>query len=848
MTLDASPGPARIDDPSAAPLLRAALESTTDGVLVLDERGNVVTSNGRFAEIFGGHSPSIVRAAVADTAQAENAFDTLVLDDGRVLERTCRALKLDGRSGRLWTFRDVTESRRAEEQLRESEERFRLIAENVGDLVAMIDPAGRRLYNSPSYKTLFAPADITLGTDSFREIHPDDRERIQEIFRETVRSGVGRRAEFRFVLRDGSIRHIESEGRVICDAAGKVSKVVVVSRDISDRKRAEQRQKMEHGVTRVLAEAESLGDAIPRIIKTICETLEWDCGARWAMDDEHKAIRCMEAWTTAEPHMQQFAEDIRGMSLLPGHVGLVRQVWMSGEPKWITDISREGGFLRADHAARAGLHAAFAFPIQAGTLTLGVLEFFSRQTRQPDGALMQMVRVIGSQIGQFMARKQAEENLLYVATHDTLTGLPNRYMFNQRFAHAITQSQRYRRPLALLFMDLDRFKLINDTLGHPFGDQLLVEVGRRLRSCFRDSDTVARFGGDEFVALIPEFAAPTDVVSVAQKMLDVIRKPYRIDGRDCHVTGSVGISLFPDDGQDLATLLKNADIAIYKAKEKGRNNYVFHSEEMNESLVQQVGLEAGLQRAIQRDEFVLHYQPKVELGSGRITGMEALIRWQHPELGLIAPEQFIPLAEHSGHIIPIGDWVLQDACQSMSDLRNGHGPRLHVSVNLSARQFEDDQLLPKIQRALIDTGLPPACLQLEITESMVMKDAGNAARILKEVKAMGISLALDDFGTGYSSLASIRQFPFDCIKIDRSFIQDLPGNGDDAAITRAIISMAQSLRLRVIAEGVETREQVDLLHRMGCHEFQGFFFRRAEPLAEIYDLVCQSRQPVSSGK
>jgi diguanylate cyclase (GGDEF)-like protein len=451
-----------------------------------------------------------------------------------------------------------------------------------------------------------------------------------------------------------------------------------------------------------------------------------------------------------------------------------------------------------------------------------------------------MVRVIGSQIGQFMARKQAEENLLYVATHDTLTGLPNRYMFNQRFAHALNNAQRYRKSMALLFLDLDRFKFINDTLGHPFGDRVLTEVAGRLRLCLRESDTIARFGGDEFVALIEDFAAPGDIVSVAQKILHALRWPFLLEGETCHVTASIGIGLYPNDGADFASLLKSADIAAYRAKEQGKNNYLFYSEEMNDHLSARIAKETRLQGALERNEFVLHYEPKVEINTGRITGMEALIRWQHPDLGLLAPAEFIGLAENSGLIVPIGAWVLRTACAQNQALQ-GRGPApLTVSVNLSARQFEDKHLLREIERALNESALKPGNLELEITESMVMRDIQGSKKILDGIKSMGIRLAIDDFGTGYSSLASIKRFPFDCIKIDRSFIKDIPQDPDDVAITQAIIAMAHSLRLKVVAEGVETREQLDFLTEHGCHEFQGHYFRKPQPAEDFTKLLREN--------
>jgi len=616
-----------------------------------------------------------------------------------------------------------------------------------------------------------------------------------------------------------------------------VTKVVVVSRDISERKRAEQRERMEHAVTRVLAESETLAEAIPKIVQTICETLNWDCGARWSMDERKKAVACVETWSIPEKPFTDFIAEVREMTFQPTHRGLVRQVWMSGTPHWIPDVSRDEGFQRAHLAARAGLHGAFAFPVLAGNVTLAVLEFFSREIRNPDPSLLQMVRVIGSQIGQFMARKQAEENLLYVATHDTLTGLPNRYMFNQRFAHALNNAQRYRKTMALLFLDLDRFKFINDTLGHPFGDRLLQEAAARLRMCLRESDTIARFGGDEFVALIEDFGEPGDVISVAQKILHALRWPFMLQGETCHLTASIGISLYPNDGADLASLLKNADIATYRAKEQGKNNYLFYSGEMNDHLSARIAKETRLQGALERNEFILHYEPKVEINTGRITGMEALIRWQHPELGLLPPLEFIGHAEDSGLIVPIGAWVLRIACAHNQTLQSRVATPLTVSVNLSARQFEDKHLLREIERALAESSLKPNCLELEITESMVMRDTQSSKKILDGIKSMGIRLAIDDFGTGYSSLASIKRFPFDCIKIDRSFIKDIPQDPDDVAITQAIIAMAHSLRLKVIAEGVETQEQLDFLTEHGCHEFQGYFFRKPQPAEDFSKLL-----------
>ncbi len=382
-------GPAEVDHRKSLSLLRATLESTADGVLVVDNLGKITTYNQQFAEMWrippqilaSGNDedaltfvldqlkePDHFRKQVKElySQPSQESFDTIEFKDGRIFERYSRPQLVEGQTiGRVWSFRDVTEHRRAEEQLRESEERFRLIAENVGDLVALVDTEGRRIYNSPSWRSVFTDDRIQPGTNSFKEIHPEDRERVKAIFRETVETGVGRRTEFRFLLPDGSLRHIESEGRVIRDAAGKVTKVVLVSRDISERKRAEQRERMEHAVTRVLAESETLAEAIPKIVQTICETLNWDCGARWSMDERKKAITCVETWTIPVKAFADFIAEVRQLTFQPTHRGLVRQVWMSGTPHWIPDVSRDEGFQRAPLAARAGLHGAFAFPVLA---------------------------------------------------------------------------------------------------------------------------------------------------------------------------------------------------------------------------------------------------------------------------------------------------------------------------------------------------------------------------------------------------------------------------------------------------------------------------------------------------
>jgi diguanylate cyclase (GGDEF)-like protein len=429
------------------------------------------------------------------------------------------------------------------------------------------------------------------------------------------------------------------------------------------------------------------------------------------------------------------------------------------------------------------------------------------------------------------------ENLQHLAYHDSLTSLPNRGFFSKLLNHGISQAQRHKKTLAVLFIDLDRFKYINDTLGHEAGDALLQEVARRLKGALRESDTVARLGGDEFVVLVEDVHDKNQMAVVAHKILSTLVSPFVTLGQEFHVTASIGISFYPSDGPDERSLMKNADIAMYRAKEEGKNNFQFYSEEMNTHSFERLSMESSLRRALERDEFVLHYQPKVVFASGEINGVEALLRWQHPDLGLVAPAQFISMAEETGLIVPIGKWVLRSACaQSKAWLDQGL-PRLSMAVNISPRQFSDENLLRDITAILEETAMDPTLLELEITESMLMQNVEKAIGILASLSNRGIRLAIDDFGTGYSSLSTLKRFSINTIKVDRSFIRDLPGAPEDRAITEAIIAMGRTLSMTVIAEGVETKAQADYLREKTCDEFQGYYFRKPMAAAELAALL-----------
>jgi len=497
------------------------------------------------------------------------------------------------------------------------------------------------------------------------------------------------------------------------------------------------------------------------------------------------------------------------------------------------------------HAIRRdGAGSGAAFPLLVSERAIGVMLFISAEKETFTVEFAELLQRLADNVAFALEnfdradeKKKADERIEYLASHDGLTGLPNREMFNGLLRHAIDTAHRHERRLAVLFIDLDRFKVINDSLGHEVGDLLLVETANRLRGSLRASDVVARLGGDEFVIVLEETEGADDVEKVAANLLSILGEPLEFSGHECHTTASIGIAMYPANGRDAQTLTKNADMAMYLAKEDGKNAYRFFSKAVKAQSIERLALEAALRHALERDQLSLNYQPKVDVASGQITGVEALLRWTHPDLGAVSPTQFIPLAEEIGIIVPIGRWVLRQACaQNMAWQRRGLRP-VSMAVNLSPRQFADKQLLQDIDEALGASGMSALLLQLEVTESMVMRHVGRAIKVLDAIQSRGIRLAIDDFGTGYSSMSLMKQFPIDTIKIDRSFVRDLPDDCEDQAIAQAIIRMGKALGMTVVAEGVETVEQLAFLRHHGCDEMQGYLFSKPLPASKMAELL-----------
>ena len=438
---------------------------------------------------------------------------------------------------------------------------------------------------------------------------------------------------------------------------------------------------------------------------------------------------------------------------------------------------------------------------------------------------------------QISIRKQVEKSLKHLAHHDTLTNLPNRLLLDARMEHAIKHARRNQGQLAVLFLDLDNFKHINDSLGHATGDRVLQHVTRRLLSITREDDTIARLGGDEFVLLMEEIRDTTDVICLAQKILDKINERFEINGQSIFIGCSIGISLYPQDGDRGETLLRNADAAMYRTKDEGRNSYNFYAEEMTASAYDRITLVGSLGRAIEKDELAVYYQPQKSLTNGRYVGLEALVRWNHPELGVLPPARFLPVAEASGLIVPLGNWVLRNACRQMVTWQRNGLPIDTISVNLAGKQIRRDDLVVNIARILEETGCRPEWLELEVTEGFIMSETHASIDALRGLRDMGIQLAIDDFGTGYSSLSYLKKLPINRLKIDRSFVRDLAEDNDDAAIVKAIISLGKSLQLAIIAEGVETVFQENFLRELGCEMGQGYLYSPPIPTGQIESLV-----------
>ncbi|OGU24646.1 MAG: diguanylate cyclase [Hydrogenophilales bacterium RIFOXYD1_FULL_62_11] len=690
-------------------------------------------------------------------------------------------------------LRYVIDRKTARGALQSSEERFRAMSDASPLGIFVSDAEGECVYTNAAYQTISGlTLEQTLGTNWSMAIHPEDRERVLGEWRNAAHGQAPFQTEFRFLQKDESIVWTRVNSAAMLDGKKWFGLVQTVE-DITGRKSAEAvlkaaEESLFEEKERAQVTLNSIGDAV----------MTTDIQGR--VTYLNLVAETMTGWSCKDALGRPIAEVFNildGTTRLAATNPMLRAMADDETVGLGTDsvLVRRDGFESAIEDSAAPIH-------------------------NRDGQVVGAV-IVFHDVSE--SRAMALE-MAHLAQHDFLTSLPNRLLLTERFAHAIKMAQRNRKQVGLMFIDLDNFKHINDSLGHAVGDQLLQSVANRLVECVRTTDTVCRQGGDEFVILLAEINQPQDAAQVAASLQAALDIPHLIAGNELHISLSVGISIFPDDGTRVDTLMQNADTAMYHAKASGRNNFQFFKAEMNTRAVHRQMIECSLRRALKQNEFMLHYQPKIDLATGAMTGAEALIRWQDPDHGITYPAQFIPIAEENGLIVPIGRWVLREACRQVQAWLDSGLPAVPVAVNISAVEFRHDSFLKWLALILKETGLEPRYLQLELTESILMHDAESSASVLEALKIMGVRLAIDDFGTGYSSLSYLKRFPIDTLKIDQSFVRDIVTDADDATIVAAVIGMGKNLKQRVIAEGVETHEQLAFLQARHCDEGQGFHF------------------------
>ncbi len=792
--------------------IRMIIDSALDAIIVIDNNSVIKEWNPQAEAIFGWKSSEIIGQTLMETvippqyreAHTQGMENLLNTGKGPILNRRkeLTALHKKGhefpmeltilplRHGGSWTFsafvRDLTERKQAEEKTRTSEKELSAILDSMQDTYYRIDTEGYLIRVSPSVQKLLGYSLQQLLGTKLADLYVDTQGREKFLAEMEKRGGAIENYEAQLRHKDGSIVWISANAHYIRDGQGNLIGIEGNARDVS-----------------LLKSTEDLRSRFGRIL-----------------DNSTNEIYIFNAET------MHFTQVNRGARQNLGYA--VQEI------KELTPLDLKPDFTQESFAE-------LIKPLRQGKQDQVI--FQTRHLRK-DGSLypveirLQLSHkesppVFVAFVMDITERTQIEEQLQYMAHHDALTALPNRVLFTDRLSQSLAHAERRDQLVAVLFMDLDRFKLINDTMGHDFGDRALQTLAERLNKCVRAGDTVARLGGDEFAIVLEDIASADDVVHFARKILSGLSQSFLLDEREFFITTSIGISLFPMDGKDTETLLKHADIAMYRSKDQGRNTYQFYSSDMSAKTFERLSMETNLRHALERKEFILYYQPQIDLLSGRVTGVEALLRWQHPDLGLIMPSEFIPILEDTGLIIPVGEWVLHNACLQAQAWNNAELKPLRMAVNLSSRQFNELKFIDMMGRVLEDTGLKPSLLELEITESILMQNVGTTVSTLNAINNMGIRLAVDDFGTGYSSLSYLKRFPIDTLKIDQSFIHDIMQDPGDTTLVEAIIALGRALHLNIIAEGVETEAQVDFLKSHNCDCMQGYLFNSPQAAQDL---------------
>jgi diguanylate cyclase (GGDEF)-like protein/PAS domain S-box-containing protein len=839
---------------------QTAFESMSTGVCFFDGEERLILSNRRFAEICrlapeqvrpGATLREIeeLRIAAGTSAMADDEhlgaaapIDSVAtsrtwiaeLKDGRIIQ-----IRRQGMPGGGWvaTYEDTTELKAARAAANERLSLQALI-DRLPDNLWVKDVNSRFVIaNQVTAERIgvAGPADLIGKTDlellpmSIAEKFFNDEQRI-------VRSGQPMIDMEEYVFDDagGKIWILTTKVPLRNDQ-NEIFAVAGISRDITERKRADALRDGQAQILQMIATSAPLQDVLDRLMRLVESQLTGIFSSVLLLDESTSRL-----WHSAAPSLPEaYTKAIDGVAIGP-NVGSCGTAAYRREAVIVADIMTDPLWTDyKDLAAAHGIRSCWSTPIQSHNgAVIGTFAMYSTTARKPTEAETRLIDVATRIAGIAIERKLAEERIHFMANHDALTGLPNRALLNDRLSQALLYAQRYDRWVTVLFIDLDNFKIVNDSLGHNAGDELLKAVARRMVDCVRATDTVVRLGGDEFVVLLLDQPKSPDIISATvQKLRSVIAQTVQLEGHDLRVTSSIGIANYPSDGTDAEALLANADAAMYRAKEIGRDNFQFYTPELNTKAHEKFLLQEELRKAVARSEFVLLYQPQVDLRTGRVFAVEALIRWKHPTLGMVPPIKFIPLAEETGLIVPIGNWVMREACRQNKAWQDAGLPHLNVCVNVSARQFKERNLVSHVVGTLKDSGMDAKYLELEVTESLIMQDVELAIATMKELQGLGVQISIDDFGTGYSSLSALKTFPVARLKIDKSFVDGLPANENDKAVISAVISLGQKLNLRVIAEGIETEAQAAFLRENNCDEMQGYLFSRPVSPQQIEELL-----------
>lgn len=688
-----------------------------------------------------------------------------------------------------------------------------------------------------------SPDDLT-GKNDFDLHDASSAARFSQIERQVIRTGVAMIGMEECVVdaASGKERWLSTSKVPLRSTNDTVVGLVGISRDISARKRDDFLRDEQTAILEMIVVNSPLHAVLDRLVRLMERQLVGVYGSILLLDDGGTHLKHGAAPTLS----QEYCRAIDGLPIGPGAGSCGTAAWL-GESVIVADIASNPLWKNyRDLASRHGLKSCWSAPVLSHDgIVLGTFALYSAGVRHPEPAEINLTQIATRIAAIAIERKHAEDKIRHMAYHDMLTGLPNRILLTDRLTQAMLQTKRHNPWVSVLFVDLDNFKFVNDSLGHTAGDELLKTVARRMENCIQPTDAAVRMGGDEFVILLTDLPENTDAIAAAMhKIRAAILEPMIIRGREFHITCSIGIATYPQDGTDAETLIANADIAMYKAKEAGRDGFRFFTPELNIKAHERLALHDGIRRGIAQSEFHLLYQPQVELEFGRIFAVEALVRWNHPQLGLINPNEFIPLAEETGLIVPLGEWVLYEACKQNKRWQDAGFEPITMCVNVSARQFHDQNWTSRVMHALGETELDAKCLELELTESLVMRDVNEVIATMEELRKVGVSFAIDDFGTGYSNLSALKSLPVSRLKIDRSFLRNLVEDDDDKTITAAVISLAQKLNMKVIAEGVETHEQLTFLRENHCDEVQGHLFSEAVSSTEIGKLL-QNQQSKS---